>query len=105
VPRNDPDKDYKPTLVKRGATLGANSTVVCGHTIGEYAFVGAGSVVTRDVPAHAMVYGNPARIRGWACSCGLRITDAGGTLTCPECGAHYQLAAGDRLETLVPGSR
>ncbi len=56
--------EYRPTLVKRGATIGANATIVCGHTIGQYAFVGAGSVVTKDIPDYAMVYGNPARIAG-----------------------------------------
>lgn len=65
--------EYQPTLVKRGATIGANATVVCGHTLGEYAFVGAGAVVTRDVPAYAMVVGVPARIAGWMCRCGVRL--------------------------------
>ncbi len=63
--------EYKTTLVRKGATLGANCTVVCGTTIGRYAFVGAGSVVTRDVPDYALVYGNPARPRGWMCACGI----------------------------------
>lgn len=76
----------RPTLVREGATLGANCTIVCGITVGRYAFVGAGSVVTRDVPDHALVYGSPAKIRGWACLCGEKL-DA--TLTCPECGAHF----------------
>ncbi|QNN52184.1 acyltransferase [Nocardioides mesophilus] len=69
-----------PTLVRRGATLGANVTVVCGVTIGRHAFVAAGSVVTRDVPDFAFVAGNPARQRGWVCRCGERLVD--GT-TCP----------------------
>src|ERR671928_1117782 len=59
--------EYRPTLVRRGATLGANSTIVCGHTIGRYAFIGAGAVVTRDVPDHALAIGNAARIAGWMC--------------------------------------
>ena len=59
--------EYRPTLVKRGASLGANSTIVCGHTIGRYAFVGAGAVVTSDVPDYALVVGNPGRITGWMC--------------------------------------
>jgi len=69
--------DWKvvPTLVKRGASIGANATIVCGVTIGEYAMVGAGSVVTRDVPPHGLVYGNPARLRGFVCVCGRRLED------------------------------
>ncbi|GAB4111486.1 MAG: Gfo/Idh/MocA family oxidoreductase [Acidobacteriota bacterium] len=74
------------TVVKEGATLGANCTIVCGVTIGRYAFVGAGAVVTRDVPDHALVVGNPARRIGWACQCGDRLDD---TLVCPACAAHY----------------
>ena len=83
--------EYQPTLVKRGATLGANSTIVCGHTIGTYAFVGAGSVVTRDVPDYALVIGNPGRIVGWVCRCGVKLTNAGvpKAATCRECGTRY----------------
>ena len=62
-----------PTLVRRGASIGANSTIICGVTIGEYSMIGAGSVVVEDVPPHALVYGNPAKIRGWACECGKRL--------------------------------
>lgn len=65
-----------PTIVERGATLGARATVVCGVTIGEYAFVGAGAVVAKDVPAHGFVVGNPARQIGWACWCGLRLPES-----------------------------
>src|SRR4029077_7511182 len=71
-PRNRPE-DYQRTLVKRGASIGANATIICGHTIGEYAFVGAGAVVTKDVPPHAVVVGNPATIRGFACECGTML--------------------------------
>jgi UDP-2-acetamido-3-amino-2,3-dideoxy-glucuronate N-acetyltransferase len=78
--------EYKRTLVKRGASIGANATIVCGSTLGEYSFVGAGSVVTRDVPAYAMVYGSPAKVRGWMCRCGVKL---GEDLVCPECGARY----------------
>ncbi len=108
VRRNDPAKDYAPTIVKRGATLGANCTVVCGHTIGEYAFVGAGAVVTKDVPPHAMVYGNPARLRGWACACGIKLeargdaSAAGAHLVCPECGATYR-RSGEGIEIVFTG--
>jgi UDP-2-acetamido-3-amino-2,3-dideoxy-glucuronate N-acetyltransferase len=85
-------EEYKPTRVGRGATLGANSTIVCGHTIGCYAFVGAGAVVTRDVPDHALVIGNPGRIVGWVCQCGQKIgssvTPPEGT-KCASCGTQY----------------
>jgi UDP-2-acetamido-3-amino-2,3-dideoxy-glucuronate N-acetyltransferase len=79
-----------PTLVRRGATLGAGTVVVCGSTVGAYAFAAAGSVVTRDVPAHAFVAGNPARRKGWVCSCGERL-DAG--LRCPSDGTAYTLVS------------
>ena len=72
----------RPTLVKRGATLGANCTIVCGHTIGSYAFIGAGAVVTKDVPAHALMVGNPARQIGWMCDCGEKLDN---NRTCPIC--------------------
>jgi acetyltransferase-like isoleucine patch superfamily enzyme len=62
-----------PTLVKRGASIGANATIVCGVTIGEYAMVGAGSVVTKDVPPHGLVYGNPAKLKGFVCYCGRKL--------------------------------
>jgi UDP-2-acetamido-3-amino-2,3-dideoxy-glucuronate N-acetyltransferase len=75
--------EARPTLVKRGATLGANCTVVCGVTIGRFAFVGAGSVVTKDVPDHALVYGNPAKTRGWVCECGEKL---GADSRCGACG-------------------
>ena len=65
--------EYRPTLVKRGATLGANATIVCGHTIGRYAFIGAGAVVTKDVPDYALVVGNPGRVTGWMCQCGVKL--------------------------------
>ncbi len=89
TPRNRPE-DYARTLVKRGASLGANSTIVCGHTIGEYAFVGAGAVVTKDVPAYALVYGNPARIAGYACECGVRLDFRDGSALCESCGRSYR---------------
>jgi UDP-2-acetamido-3-amino-2,3-dideoxy-glucuronate N-acetyltransferase len=88
VPRNTME-DYRPTLVRRGATIGANATVVCGHTIGEYAFIGAGAVITQDVPPYALVYGNPARRHGWACECGLRLLFHDREATC-ECRRAYQ---------------
>jgi UDP-2-acetamido-3-amino-2,3-dideoxy-glucuronate N-acetyltransferase len=66
--------EYLTTIVKKGATIGANATVVCGVTLGKYAFIGAGAVVTRNVPDYALIFGNPARIRGWMCQCGIRLT-------------------------------
>lgn len=85
-------EEFLPTLVRRGATLGANSTVVCGVTIGEYAFVGAGAVVTKDVPAHAIVVGVPARRTGWVCRCGVSLPKRS-RATCPSCGAGYRLTS------------
>lgn len=79
--------EFKPTLVKKGATIGANATIICGNTIGEYAMIGSGSVVTRDVPPHALVYGNPAKQHGWVCTCGELLGD--GT-KCSRCGAEYK---------------
>ena len=83
--------EYRKTLVKRGATLGANSTIVCGVTVGRYAFIAAGAVVTRDVPGYALMMGVPARRSGWACQCGNRLPDA---LQCPDCGSKYELREG-----------
>jgi UDP-2-acetamido-3-amino-2,3-dideoxy-glucuronate N-acetyltransferase len=85
--------EYQRTLVKRGASLGANCTIVCGLTIGRYAFIGAGAVVTRDVPDYALVFGNPARQRGWMCACGVRLEPAAGAeARCVSCGAQYRLS-------------
>ncbi len=86
--------EYQATLVKRGASIGANATIVCGHAIGEYAFIGAGAVVTKDVPAYALMVGNPARRIGWMCQCGVRLAGGAGVQDCPACGARYTLDAG-----------
>ena len=86
--------EYKRTLVRRGASLGANCTIVCGVTIGEYAFVGAGAVVTRDVPDYALVVGNPARRTGWMCRCGIKLEVSGARARCAACGAEYTMHAG-----------
>jgi len=83
--------EYQGTLVKRGATIGANATVVCGHTIGEYAFIGAGAVVTRDVAAYSLMVGTPARRIGWMCQCGERIAGSTGDVVCAACGSAYHL--------------
>ena len=79
--------EYRATLVKIGASLGANCTVVCGHTIGRYAFIGAGSVVTKDVPDFALVVGNPARISGWMCSCGVKLASGSAPPAHADCAA------------------
>jgi UDP-2-acetamido-3-amino-2,3-dideoxy-glucuronate N-acetyltransferase len=84
--------ELRPTLVKRGASIGANATIVCGHTLGEYCFIAAGSVVTKDVPAHALMRGNPARRAGWMCRCGEKLPDG---LTCPSCGNSYEERDGE----------
>lgn len=85
---------FQATYVRRGATVGANATIVCGVELGEFSFVGAGAVVTRDVPAYALVVGNPARQTGWMCACGERLPDA--TEPTCGCGATYRLE-GDEL--------
>ena len=88
VPRKD---EFRQTLVRRGATIGANATVVCGHTVGEYAFIGAGAVVTRDVAAYALVVGSPARRIGWMCQCGVRLAE-GSRIECKACGKRYAIS-------------
>lgn len=86
IPRKS---EIRNTLVKEGATLGANCTIVCGHTIGRFAFVGAGTVVLDDVPDYALVVGNPAAVKGWMCRCGIRLHFDGKRATCDVCGAAY----------------
>jgi UDP-2-acetamido-3-amino-2,3-dideoxy-glucuronate N-acetyltransferase len=85
--------EYRRTLVRRGASIGANATIVCGTTLGEYAFIGAGSVVAKDVPAHALMVGVPARRIGWMCQCGERLPDSGAG-TCRACGSTYESVDG-----------
>lgn len=89
--------EFQKTLVKKGATIGANATILCGLTIGRYAFVGAGAVVTKDVPDHALVYGNPATIQGWICACGVKLKRKSGYF-CPACGEKYRKG----LKGMVP---
>lgn len=94
-------KEFRTTLVRKGATIGANATVVCGSTIGAYAFVGAGSVVTKDVPDYALVYGSPAAIGGWVCRCGEKLGISADSGKCERCGEEYVLVDG----ALQPTSR
>ena len=89
--------------MRKGATLGANSTVVCGHTIGRYAFIGAGAVVTKDVPDYALIIGNPGRRAGWICACGVKLASGAGVsidVQCSACGSRYRA---DR-DVLVPAA-
>ena len=83
--------EYQKTLVRRGASIGANATIVCGVTLGEYSFIGAGAVVAKDVPAYALMVGVPARRVGWMCQCGQRLPDAGSG-RCAACGSTYERA-------------
>jgi UDP-2-acetamido-3-amino-2,3-dideoxy-glucuronate N-acetyltransferase len=86
-------QEYRKTVVRRGASIGANATIVCGREIGQYAFVAAGAVVTRDVQAHALVKGVPARPAGWVCVCGLILEGEGDLLTCGGCAARFVRSA------------
>jgi UDP-2-acetamido-3-amino-2,3-dideoxy-glucuronate N-acetyltransferase len=81
--------EYRQTVVKRGATLGANSTIVCGATIGQHAFIGAGAVINRDVPAYALMLGVPAKRRGWMCTCGVQLAGSG-KVSC-KCGNLFEI--------------
>jgi UDP-2-acetamido-3-amino-2,3-dideoxy-glucuronate N-acetyltransferase len=86
--------EYRATRVGRGASIGANATIVCGITLGRYCFIGAGAVVARDVPDYALVYGNPGRVRGWMCQCGIKLNFEDGQARCAECGDAYVLEDG-----------
>ena len=86
--------------MKKGASIGANATIVCGYDIGKYAFVGAGSVVTKNVPDYAMVYGSPARIRGYVCQCGEKLKFTDGKAVCPACTKKYQMNENSGVEEI-----
>jgi len=90
---------FKKKHNRNGATIGANATILCGHIIGRYAFVGAGAVVTKDVPDHALMLGNPAKISGWMCECGHKIQFQSGVAICNECGKQYS-RTGEEIKRL-----
>jgi len=92
--------EYARTVVKKGASIGANATIVCGHDIGQFAFIGAGAVVTKNVPDYALVMGNPAKQTGWMSEYGHKLSfDKNGEATCPESGENYILKAGKVSKT------
>jgi acetyltransferase-like isoleucine patch superfamily enzyme len=96
--KSDADWQVTPTLIKRGASLGAQTVVLPGVTIGEFAMVGAGAVVTHTVPDHGLVYGNPARLHGYVCRCGAQLSQTGaGRWLCPSCQRTYQLDAAQNI--------
>jgi UDP-2-acetamido-3-amino-2,3-dideoxy-glucuronate N-acetyltransferase len=97
VPRRH---EFQRTHVRHGATIGANATIVCGVTLGKYCFIGAGAVVTKDVPAHALMTGVPAKLTGWVCECGVKLEDGLMELTCPADGNRYA-RRGDRLTRIT----
>jgi UDP-2-acetamido-3-amino-2,3-dideoxy-glucuronate N-acetyltransferase len=102
IPRRD---KFLATIIKKGATIGANSTILGGITIGRYAFIGAGAVVTRDVPDYALVHGNPARFRGWRCQCGTKLDfNKEHEAKCPSCGFKYRKHRSDTAVTLIPSA-
>lgn len=86
--------------MKKGASIGANATIVCGHDIGRYAFVGAGSVVTKNVPDYAMVYGSPAKVQGYVCQCGEKLHFAESKACCTACGKQYHMNDKSAVEEL-----
>ncbi len=90
--------EYRKTVIKKGASIGANATIVCGHNIGKYAFVGAGSVVTKDVPDYALVYGTPAKVQGYVCQCGAKLHFSDGNATCSVCERKYTIDENNIVE-------
>jgi UDP-2-acetamido-3-amino-2,3-dideoxy-glucuronate N-acetyltransferase len=94
--------EFRETLVRRGATIGANATILCGHTVGRFAFIGAGAVVTKDVPDYALMLGAPARVAGWMCECGVRLAVTGRQGACPDCRRRYRIDD-ERVEPVSDG--
>jgi UDP-2-acetamido-3-amino-2,3-dideoxy-glucuronate N-acetyltransferase len=97
--------EYRQTIVRKGASIGANATIVCGITLGRYCFIGAGAVVTRDVPDYALIVGNPGRLRGYVCYCGQKLdlpagTDEPCSATCADCGRQYEKSLDSVTEVL-----
>jgi len=82
--------EYRKTLVRKGATVGANATIVCGVTLGKHVFIGAGTVITEDVPDYALVYGNPATVKGWMCECGGKLEFKNDRAICNKCGKKHK---------------
>ena len=96
--------EYQRTLVRRGSTIGANATIVCGNTLGPYSLIGAGAVLTHDAPDHALMTGVPARRIGWVCSCGVRLADGQGVIACGSCGNCYTVV-GDSCRVVASVAR
>ena len=90
--------NYKKTIIKLGASIGANATIVCGHTVGEWALIGAGAVVASNVPAHALMLGVPAKQKGWVCECGQVLKSKDNLFICPDCGRKYKLNDKNEME-------
>lgn len=90
--------EFKPTLIKKGASVGANATIICGNTIGSYSLIGAGSVVSRNIPDYALIFGNPARLRGWVCRCGERLNFISGKADCLKCNLRYVLISDQEVK-------
>ncbi len=90
-------EEYKETVVKKGASIGANANIVCGYDIGQYAFIGAGAVVTKDVPDYALVVGNPARVIGYMCQCGNRLKELDDAYKCNVCSREYEKSKGNLI--------
>ena len=90
--------EFRPTLIKQGATIGANATIICGITIGKYAMIGAGSLVSKNVPDYALVYGNPGKIQGWVCKCGEKLKFLDKNAQCQACSLKYKTTEASIVE-------
>jgi UDP-2-acetamido-3-amino-2,3-dideoxy-glucuronate N-acetyltransferase len=94
-------RDYLETLIRRGASIGANATVVCGNTVGEWALVAAGAVVTKDVPSHALVAGIPAKLMGWVCTCAHSLQFVDASATCSACGRSFEIDTSESIREVT----